>query len=150
MTRFSGCNTLFMYDNYTVPNKRQAVNTLRTRQNCRHFADDIFKCIFLNENICISIKISLKSVPKIRINNIPALVQIMARRRPGDKPLSESMVASLLTHMCVTPPQWVNIQSTARYSKISWTILNDVAWTRCDSKSPICKVTSKKHMYRCT
>ena len=37
-------------------------------------ADDIFKCIFLNENIRISIKISLKFVPKGPINNTPALV----------------------------------------------------------------------------
>ena len=41
------------------------------------------------------------------INNIPALVQIMAWRRPGDKPLSEPMMVSLLTHICVTRPQWV-------------------------------------------
>ena len=47
-------------------------------------ADDIFKCIFLNENVRISIKISLKFVPKRPINNIPVLVQIMAWRRPGD------------------------------------------------------------------
>ena len=40
----------------------------------RHFPDDIFKCIFLNENVLISIKISLKFVPKGQINNIPALV----------------------------------------------------------------------------
>ena len=53
-------------------------NTLRPRQNVRHFPDDIFKCIFLNENIWISIKFSLKFVPKGPINNIPALVQIMA------------------------------------------------------------------------
>ena len=39
--------------------------------------DNIFKCIFLNENVWISIKISLKVVPKGLINNIPALVQIM-------------------------------------------------------------------------
>ena len=51
-------------------------------------ADDIFKCIFLNENIWISIKISLKG----SINNIPALVRIMAWRRPGDKSLSEPML----------------------------------------------------------
>ena len=38
------------------------------------FADDIFKCIFSNENVLISIKISLKFVPKGQINNIPALV----------------------------------------------------------------------------
>ena len=65
------------------------VITLRPRQNGRHFADDIFKCIFLNENVSIAIKISLKFVPKGPINNIPSLVQIMAWRRPGDKPLSE-------------------------------------------------------------
>ena len=41
-------------------------------------------------------------------NNIPALVQIMAWRRPGDKPLSERMIVSLLTHICVTRPQWVD------------------------------------------
>ena len=76
--------------------------TLRPRQNWRHFADDIFKCIFLNENVLISLKISLNFVPEVRINNIPALVKIMAWRRPGDKPLSEPMVASLLTHICTT------------------------------------------------
>ena len=52
----------------------------------------IFKCIFLNENIWIWIKNSLKFVPKGPINNIPALVQIMAWRRPGDKTLSEPML----------------------------------------------------------
>ena len=41
---------------------------------------------------------------------IPALVQIMAWRRPGDKPLSEPMMVSLLTHICVTRPQWVKYQ----------------------------------------
>ena len=83
-------------------------NTLRPRQNGRHSPDDIFKCIFLNENIWILIAISLKFVPKGPINNIPALIQIMAWSRPGDKPLSEPMMVSLLTHICVTRPQWVN------------------------------------------
>ena len=84
------------------------LNSLRPRPNRRHFADDIFKCIFENENEWISIKISLKFVPKGPIYNNPALVQIMAWRRPGDKPLSEPMMVSLLTHICVTRPQWVN------------------------------------------
>ena len=64
-------------------------NTLRPRQNGRHFADDPFKRIlriFLNETLRISIKISLNFVPKGPINDIPALVQIMAWRRWGDKP----------------------------------------------------------------
>ena len=86
---------------------RHWVNTLRPRQNGRRFADDTFKCIFLNENVHISIEISLKFVPKGPINNIPPLVQIMAWRRSGEKPLSEPMMASLLTHICVTRPQWV-------------------------------------------
>ena len=55
--------------------------------------DDIFKCIFLNENIQILIKISLKFVPKGLIHNIPALVQIMACPLLGTKPLSEPMMA---------------------------------------------------------
>ena len=63
---------------------------------------------FLNGNVLSSIKFSLKYVPKGPINNVPALVQIMAWRRPGDKPLSEPMMISLLTHICVTRPQWVN------------------------------------------
>ena len=50
-------------------------NTLRARQNARHFPDVIFKCILLNENIFISIKNSLKFVPMCPINNITALVQ---------------------------------------------------------------------------
>ena len=79
----------------------------RPRQNGRHFPDDIFKCIFLNVNAWISIKISLKFVPKVPINKNSSLVQIMAWRRSGDKPLSEPMMVSLLTHICVTRPQWV-------------------------------------------
>ena len=84
------------------------INTLRPRQNGHRFADDTFKRILLNENVRISIKISLKFVPKGPINNIPALFQIMAWRRSVDKPLSEPMMVSLLTHICVTRPQWVN------------------------------------------
>ena len=84
------------------------VNTLRPRPNGRRFADDTFKRIFLNENVRISIKVSLNFVPKGTINNNPTLVQIMAWRRLGDKPLSEPMVVSLLSHICVARHQWVN------------------------------------------
>ena len=78
--------------------------------NSRHFADDsdTFKSIFLNENVRISIKISLKFVPRGPINNIPAF-EIMAWCRPGDKPLSEPMMVCLLTHICVAWPRWVKL-----------------------------------------
>ena len=52
----------------------------------------MFKHIFLNENVRISNEISLKYVPWGLIDNMSALVQIMAWRRPGDKPLSEPML----------------------------------------------------------
>ena len=87
---------------------RVVINTLRPKLNGRHFPDDIFKCIFLNENVWILITISLKIVPKGLINNIPALVQIMAWRRcQATKPLSEPMMVSLLTHIYLARPQTV-------------------------------------------
>ena len=94
------------------------LNTLRPRQNGRHFPDNIFRCIFLNENVWISISISLKFVLKGSINTIPALVQIMAWRPPGYKPLSEPRMVSLLTHICITRPQWVIIAQVYRLSAV--------------------------------
>ena len=55
-------------------------------------ADDNFKCIFLNENNKILIPISLKFVTRSPIDNKPALVQVMAWRRIGDKPLPEPVL----------------------------------------------------------
>ena len=100
LSKYLGCQKLRFGD-------RQGFNTLRPRQDGHHFPDDILICIFLNENEWHSIKISLTFVPNVPINNIPALVQIMAWRRPGDKPLSEPMMVVLPTHICVTRPQWV-------------------------------------------
>ena len=104
-------STYHIFTSFTIvfeAKNRVLLNTLRPRQNCHHFADDIFKCIFLNENVWISLKISLKFVPIVQINNIPALDLITAWRRPGDKPLSEPMIGCLLTQICVTRLQWVN------------------------------------------
>ena len=60
-------------------------NTLRLKQNGCHFPENIFKYIFWNEIVWISIKISLKFVPECPVKNIPALVQIMAWHWPGNK-----------------------------------------------------------------
>ena len=56
-------------------------------------ADNIFKCIFLDENDVISIKKSLKFVLRRSTDNKPSLVQVMAWHRIGDKPLPEPMMA---------------------------------------------------------
>ena len=93
-----------MYINYPA-----SINTLRPRQNGRHFADDTFKRIFLNESVGILINISLKLVPKGPINNSATLVQMMAWRRSGDKPLSDPMMVKLSTHIYVTRPQIINV-----------------------------------------
>ena len=60
---------------------------------------------------------SLKSVPQNPINNIPALVQIMAWRRPGDKPLSEPTMVKLPTHICVIRPPAFKVTHTSRYCR---------------------------------
>ena len=53
------------------------LNRLKPGQNGRRFPDHILKCIFLNENIWSSIKISLKFVFKGPINYISALFEQM-------------------------------------------------------------------------
>ena len=60
-------------------------------QNGRHFADDIFGCIFVNEKFYILIKILLKFVPNGSNDYDPTSVEVMAWCRKGDKPLSEPM-----------------------------------------------------------
>ena len=121
------------------------VNTLRPRQNGRRFADNTIKRIFLNENVRISIKISLKFVPKGPINNNPALVQIMAWHRSGDKPLSEPMMVSLLMHICVTRPQWVNafwwFNHWTFYSHVSWFVTQSMYGT--NTKFSMIRVKTK-------
>ena len=80
---------------------RQCIKRLRPKQNGATL-QTTFSNVF-------SLKISLEFIAKVAINNIPALVQIMACRRRGDMPLSEAMMVSLLTHTCVTRPQRVKV-----------------------------------------
>ena len=72
---------------------RRCSDTPRPRQNGCHFADYIFKYIFLNESRYIFIEISLKFVPKGPNDNDIALVQIMGCCQKGGRPLSEPMMA---------------------------------------------------------
>ena len=130
------------------------LNSLRLIQNRHHFADDIFKCIFVNEIIWVLIKIPLKFVPKCPINNISALVQIMAWRRPGDKPFSEPMMVSLLMHICVIRPQWVKKKEITLEEMQQRTILipgldiNDQGWKAWNKFVNVCNFqTPFNHQY---
>ena len=61
-----------------------------------NLADDIFNCIFLNENDRILIQISLKYVPSSPIDNKSALCQLMALHQTGAKPLPEPMMTQFI------------------------------------------------------
>ena len=112
--KLSSCSQL----HYHLPTIHQYIHTLRPRHNCHDFAVETFKHILLNENVRISFKISLEFVPSSPINNIPPLVQIMAWRQPGDRPLSKPMMINLQTHMCITQPLLVNGKWTFVHTKI--------------------------------
>ena len=79
--------------------------TLRPWQNGRNFADDIFKCVFVNENVWFPIKISLKFVLKGLINEYSII--------GSDNGLA--LPVSLLAHICVTRPQWVQPEQNNRH-----------------------------------
>ena len=76
------------------------------RQNGRQFSDDVFKHIFLNEDYCILIEISFKFVSHGPFNTILSLVQIMAWHRSGNKHYLNHWWLNLMTHICITQPQW--------------------------------------------
>ena len=65
------------------------------KQNGRHFADGISQRIYFNENFWVLFKTSLKFVPKDPIDNLSALVQVMAWRLEGNKPLPELMLTKM-------------------------------------------------------
>ena len=113
------CHVYLIYNDLCIPELIvfciMVFNTLRLRQNGCHFADNLFKGIFLNENIWNSIKISLKFNPKGPIDNIPALVHKMAWCQLGDKPLSEPMI--YINECCF--PRTVNILNENFTSKTS-------------------------------
>ena len=98
----------WLHINGSIVGESHQVNTFRPRHNGRHSADNIFKCIFTNDNVWILLNISLTFVPKGQISNIPAFVQKMAWCRSSSKPLSEPVKVCLLSHILVTRPQWVN------------------------------------------
>ena len=77
-----------------------AISTLRLRQNVCHFADDVFKCIFLNENFWISNNMSMKCVSQGLIDNI-SLIQVVAWcHQATSHYLNQWWLWSLLMHIC--------------------------------------------------
>ena len=61
---------------YIIIRLRQ--NTPRPQQDGCQFANHILKCIFLNENVCSLIEMSLKFIPRGSVDNMSALIQVVA------------------------------------------------------------------------
>ena len=92
----------------------------------------------------------LKFVRKVPIDNIPAMVQIMAWRRPGDKPLSEPIMVSLLTHICVIRPQWVNSNSCCPFMYYDFSYMCDTVNTGLTNMSVVdCWQSPVEREYLC-
>ena len=92
-------NLIFYYNHFIfsmlIPPDEVFNSSLHEQNGC-HFPDDIFRCIFANEKLCISIQISLKFIPKGTIDNKSALVQVMAWHPTGDNALPEPMLTQFI------------------------------------------------------
>ena len=69
-----------------IQNKNYDVSTLRPRQNGHKFPDDIFKCIFLNENIHFWLRIHWSLFPRIQSTVFQHWFIWWLGTVPGDKP----------------------------------------------------------------
>ena len=57
---------IYLYIASSSHNGRSHINTLRPRQNGRHFSDDFSKCISLNLNVSSSIKFHWSGAPSVQ------------------------------------------------------------------------------------
>ena len=87
------------------------INTTRLRQIGLHFVD-VFKGISWKKMCAFQLRFHWR-VHLTKVQH--SWVQILAWRRPGDKPLYESMMVSLLT--CVPRPQWIYCMRTKDFDK---------------------------------
>ena len=80
------------------------LNSSPPEQNGCHFADDVFKYIFVDEK---SSQILLKFVPEGPIDNNTALVQVLGTRQAASHYLNQCYLPSSLMHICGTRGRWV-------------------------------------------
>ena len=142
----TGSGYQLSHNSFWLADTGELINTLRPRQDGRHFPDHIFRCIFLNENIWIAINISLSFVPKGSIDNIPALVQIMAWRFFPDTYLTIEVQGIQCTHHLLDscPLTDVNPHITAPgCDSISKLTADGLLWRHRHMGQPLAIVTSQ-------
>ena len=108
---------LLRMTNESLPSAREDCNLFIPGENGRHFAEDIFRCIIVNETFYISIQISLKFVPTGPIDNNQALFQIMAWCRIATHHYSNQCWPDTLTHICCIRGRWLNHVSYLSFKK---------------------------------
>ena len=116
------------------------------------FANDIFECIFLNEDYCILIKDGLKNVPMGPIKNPSALLLVMAWQswhRTGLKPLCDLMLMVLCDTIwrhwaIINYRQTSNIRCTLVENKI--VDHSDVVGASPVGAAPTTSSISKEHL----
>ena len=102
---YQNCSKYFPFNRYCMAQ----VNSLSPRQNCHHFADDIFKCIFVSKNIWIHLRFHWSLFIRFEL---PVFQHWFRLWLDADKATSHYLNNwwfTLLTHTCVTWPQWVKI-----------------------------------------
>ena len=82
------------------------LNTLRTRQDGQHVADNIFKCILLNENCCIWFDWNMFARVELTIIYHWFCYWLVAEKTTIH--YLNQWWHSLLMHICVSRTQWVN------------------------------------------
>ena len=107
-----GGDSLGKNESIVLP-KNSDFNTSGPKRNGRHFAADFLKWGFFYENCYILIHISLKHIRQGPIENNPALFQILALCRAGDKPLSELVMAYFAD---------AYVRHSASMSKVLWSM----------------------------
>ena len=96
---------------------------ISVEQSGWYLADDIFRYIFVNEKFCILIKISPKFVPKCPIDNTSVLVQVMAWRWTGDKPLSQAMLTRFTDAYMLYYGVMFKLEAVIIHHQVSWTTI---------------------------
>ena len=116
-----------------VPPVCRGREALRPRQDGCYFADDILQCMSPIKKFEFCLKFHWTLFQRLPSDNNSALVQIMAWRRAGDKPLSGPMM-TWIVGLNMLMRMWCTIPVHQRYSSIlnkSFPLTPDLATGKC-------------------
>ena len=111
------CHYYHRHNIILVSYQYRSLNSSIPGQNDRHFGRREFQMHFVGWNDRILIRISLKFVPRSPIDNMPALVQIMAWCRTGDKHSKHCEVhTGIVCYWYVITTEWLPVYHVRNYT----------------------------------